>query len=241
MKVPRNGKIRLANGAKLKFFDVNPKNFSVMTWAPSNGTSFDFRCGSSWAVNGTGANPSFRVPCYMDVVDFPDVRSLLFRFVYCLMFCNSLQGETFMTVVAENTFIQKLNLPFSNNLTGDPYQYAGWPLGYSPSQCPQLYSSNKGLSYCAKVCLNTCPEQHPNHLDGLKLQIAQNQTLLEFLTPAIQEAKAAQEIDNSLLHAVGSVSFPIPATASSGAVKKVQSKITTLLKPSYPVALNVTV
>lgn len=146
-----------------------------------------------------------------------------------------------MTVVPEYTFIQKLNLPFGNDLTQDPYQYAGWPLNYASNQCPQLFSSNKGLTHCAKICFNTCPEQHPNRIEGLRLQIAQNQTLLEFIAPAIQEAESAQSIDSSLLHTVGSVSFPIPVTASGDTIKNVSNRIVTLLKPNYPFALNVTV
>lgn len=237
---PENGIVRVLEGITVEFYDIDEAE-SEVEWHSQMPSDFDFRCGASWSVNGTGANPLFRVPCYMDIASYPDVSFAVdFQFLHCLI-CLRLQGETYMTVVPENTFVKQLISPVDNAFTTDPYQFSGWPIGVDPSQCRQPFSTKRGAMYCQALCLNTCPELHPDFNEGRRLQLDQNQTLADILVPAIADAKAVLSVITNGIHVSGSTKFPIPSDASDQAVDAVVNRIKSDLPKNYPYALNVTV
>jgi len=220
LDVPVYGKIRLGAGVRLQFFPVSNTagtGIRVALWQPRNTSDFDFRCAKNWGVNGTGLNPGFIVPCYLDNVVFPD-------------------GQTFMVRTPANTYVN----PSGNFIPTDPYQYTGYPLQYDTSTCPQPFTSNQDPSNCYKICFNTCPELNPSATGAAKQMLAQNKTLVNYLAAAIPLAQQAfpTSISNAIIS--GTVSFPIPATATPTAIQNVVNKTRHLLTPNFPYNMNIT-
>jgi len=217
---PLNGKLVLVDGARMVFTNINTS--LQAEWAPRSTSSFDFRCAQNWGVNGTGLNPGFIIPCYLDSVLFPN-------------------GETFMVNTPAHTYIHApLGLPTDNPFITDSYQYSGFPLNYVPSTCPLPFSANTDVSNCLKICFNTCPEQNPDRLAGWQQMKAQNQSLVNFLGTAINQAVAAQSSLDTPVVITGSVSFPIPNTATAAAIQNVFNKTNNQFSRNFAFPLNST-
>jgi hypothetical protein len=148
--------------------------------------------------------------------------------------------KTFMLLVPSNTFVADLAVPSDNALLNDPYQVTGNMIRFLERECQRPYTTKTGPEYCQHLCLNTCPEMHPDRLGGLQLMKQQNETLLDLVNIAHEEVLADAQSLRSSLVVTGPVSFKIPSKTMPSAVEQVRKNILNL-PATYAYPMNVTV
>ena len=238
LQFPTKGKLRLVGNINIGFIK-QPVNTSVNFTAASRWVDSaqrhrrDFKCGSNWVVQGTAINPNFDIPCYFDVAVFANV-SLHFPLVHHFAHENLMQGHAYMVSVPSNTYLHGLDLPSGYPVTSDPYQFSGAALNVQASSCRDLFSNNTGVTYCNLVCLNTCPEQHPNVTKGLILQLQQNQTLLTAIAPAVADLNASFNALTSPVAMQSIWNVQAPALLSATALQTVANRSNEMFNVSLP-------
>jgi hypothetical protein len=145
-----------------------------------------------------------------------------------------------MVSVPSDTFIAGLNVPSDNPLIFDHYQFTGEALEFIANECRQPFSSKRSFAFCSDLCLNTCPELHPDTVASLQLMKQQNTTMLGHAIAAIKVGEADQSEFLVGASVSGPVSFKIPSKTMPSAVEQVRKNILSL-PATYAYPMNVTV
>lgn len=145
-----------------------------------------------------------------------------------------------MLTIPENTFFGNVSWPSGKQMALDPYQYTGASI-HTDGSCQELFGTRFGPQYCAPYCMNTCPMLNPDPVAGAQESIAQSQTLLTYVQPAIAAANVAVTTMNARVTISGLVDFVLPQAASAAVVAAVMNDIQVKVAASLPTPMTLRV
>ena len=146
-----------------------------------------------------------------------------------------------MISVPRNTYISQLKVPVGSNLISDPRQFTGETFSYVPGTCPKGYSVEAGVEYCLALCVNSCPQLHPDALKGSSEQLAQAQNSLEAASDAVDLTAEGADVLNTPITVTGVRTFAIPDGALPSDIAAVGARIGLELAGSVNFNLSISV
>jgi hypothetical protein len=137
-----------------------------------------------------------------------------------------------MVTVPANTYFGRVIYPDGTPLALDPHQYEGYSI-QTDRNCQELFGTRTGPQFCDAYCMNSCPMLNPDAVAGTEEAIAQSQTILNYVQPAITAASKAVSQSNTLVKVTGYVIFNVTGDISlnvaSLIILDIQTKLSTAL------------